>query len=196
MSKAKLFVSMLVVAVLVSFSTSFAQQLPADKAGHKADYLYSKLKLDKDQYTKVYQSLLTYETKVKDLKGDKKANAEAMKKLQAEQNTELGKIFTKDQASKFDGMKEKLYKQSFKKKKAVKKEGVEEKKDATKEGTKDMKKEEKKDAKKDMKKDEKKDAKKDAKKEVKKDEKKDAKKDVKKDEKKDVKKDEKKDTKK
>ena len=87
MSKAKLFVSLLVVALLVSFTTtSFAQQYPGDKAGHKADYLYSKLKLDKDQYTKVYQSLLSYEMKVKDLKGDKKAKAESLKKLQAEEN--------------------------------------------------------------------------------------------------------------
>ena len=154
---------MLVVAVLLSFSTSFAQQLPADKAGHKADYLYSKLNLDKDQYTKVYQSLLTYETKVKDLKG----NNEGIKKLQTEQNTELGKIFTKDQSAKYDGVKDKMYKQSFKKKNVVKKEGVEEKVDAKKEAVKE-KKESKKEAK-DMKKEEKKDA---SKKEVNKDTKK------------------------
>lgn len=194
MSKAKLFVSLLVVALLVSFTTtSFAQQYPGDKAGHKADYLYSKLKLDKDQYTKVYQSLLSYEMKVKDLKGDKKAKAESLKKLQAEENTELGKIFNKDQATKFDGMKEKLYKMSFKKKAAVKKEGVtEEKKDATKDAKKDEKKVDKKDAKKDatkdVKKEEKKDAKKDVKKEEKKADKKDAKKDAPKEEKKDAKK--------
>ena len=96
MSKVKLFVSLLVVTLLVTFSTSsFAKDFPGDKAGKKADYLYSKLKLDKDQYTKVYQALLSYEMKVKDLKGDKKANEEAMKKAQTETNTELGKIFTK-----------------------------------------------------------------------------------------------------
>lgn len=191
MLKAK---SLLVIfAILVAFvGTTLAKEFPGDKAGKKADFLYKKLALTNDQYTKVYQTLFDYESKI-----DTKCHAKGHKcddKCKTEcanmQKTVLGdieKILNKDQVTKFTPMKDNFFKMSMKKKvKKVKKEETTENKDVKKEVKKDAKKEDKKDVKKEEKKD---------KKEVKKEEKKD-KKEVKKEEKKEVKKEEKKDEKK
>ncbi len=169
--------ALLVLVILAGFfGSAFAVNFPGDRAGWKADYLYKKLKLTKEQYAAVYPAYFNYEQKVDDLKAkklDKKGLATEMTKLQAGVNAEIEKSLTKDQLAKWTPMKDKFYKLTPKKK--VRKEKVE-----------DTKKEEKKD----VKKDEKKDVKKDTKKEVKKEEKKDVKKEEKKDVKKDVKKEE------
>jgi hypothetical protein len=184
MLKAK---SLLVIfALLVAFvGTSLAKEFPGDKAGKKADYLYKKLTLTNDQYTKVYQVLFNYESKIyekchaKGHKCDEKCKTEC----KASQTAVLGdieKVLNKDQVTKFAPMKEKFFKMSMKKSvKKVKKEEGTETKEVKKEEKKDVKKEEKKDVKKD-----KKETKKEEKKDVEKEEKKDVKKEEKKDEKK------------
>lgn len=178
-----------VLVLLVAFvGTTLAKEFPGDRAGKKADYLYKKLTLTNDQYTKVYQVLFNLENKidekcnVKGKKCDEKCKTDC-KALQTAALGDIDKILTKDQVTKFAPMKENFFKMSMKKKvkKVKKEEGVE---------NKDVKKDVKKDEKTDVKKEEKKD-----KKEVKKEDKKD-KKDTKKEEKKDVKKEEKKDDKK
>lgn len=165
MFKFKSLVVLLVFALLASFTMgAIAKDWPGDRAGKKADYLYKKLGLTLEQYTKTYQAFLDYEKKVDALalnKMDKKAKDEACVKLQTEVNANLAKIFTKDQNVKFDGMKAKFYKKVYTKKKRVVKKTettTEPKKDVKKEEPKkDVKKEE---PKKDVKKEEKKDAKK------------------------------------
>jgi len=182
MLKAK---SLLVIfAILVAFvGTTLAKEFPGDKAGKKADYLYKKLALTNDQYTKVYQTLFDYETKVagkchaKGHKCDDKCKTECAN-WQKSVLGDIEKVLNKDQVTKFAPMKDKFFKMSMKKK--VKK--------VTKDETTTT---EKKDEKKDVKKEEKKD-----KKETKKETKKEEKKDVKKEEKKEVKKEEKKEEKK
>ena len=123
MFKFKSLVVLLVFALLVSFTMSAtAKSWPGDRAGSKSDYLYKKLKLSLEQYTKTYQAFLEYEKKVDAAsltKMDKKAKEESCKKLQNEVNAELAKIFTKDQNASFDKMKAKFYTQSLKKKKRV-----------------------------------------------------------------------------
>jgi len=181
MVKTKLIALFLLVAVLFAFSNLNAKDLPGDKAGRKSDYLYKKLGLSLDQYTKTYQAFLAYEFKVednmkmskKDKAGIKDANAKAKTALVGE----LGKIFTKDQNDKFVKMQDKVIDMKYKKrvKKAPKEEGKKEegkKEEPKKDTKKEVKKDEKKDVKKDTKKDEKKDTKKDTKKDEKKDDKK------------------------
>ena len=158
--------ALLVLAILFAFvSGSFAKEFPGDRAGRKADYLYKKLSLTNDQYTKVYQTLLAFETKMVDKnKADRTASETSVL-------NDIEKILNKDQVAKFAPMKDKFFRMSYKKKvRKVKKETTEgtEKK----EEKKDVKKEEKKDVKKEVKKEEKKDVKKDVKKEEKKDDKK------------------------
>ncbi|MBI5402693.1 MAG: hypothetical protein HY959_04790 [Ignavibacteriae bacterium] len=166
MLKAK---SLLVIfAILIAFvGTTLAKEFPGDKAGKKADYLYKKLALTNDQYTKVYQVLFDYETKVaskchaKGHKCDDKCKTECANM----QKTALGdieKVLNKDQVTKFTPMKDKFFKMSMKKK--VKKV----KKDETTTETKEVKKDEKKDVKKETKKEEKKETKKEEKKDEKK----------------------------
>jgi hypothetical protein len=172
--------ALLVLVILVGFfGSAFAVNFPGDRAGWKADYLYKKLNLTKEQYAAVYPAYFNYETKVDDLKAkklDKKGLEAEMTKLQAGVNAEIEKTLTKDQVTKWTPMKDKFYKMTWKKKvRKPKTEGTEEVK-------KDEKKDVKKEDKKDVKKDTKKEVKKDEKKEVKKEEKKDVKKDVKKEE--------------
>jgi hypothetical protein len=173
MLKAK---SLLVVfALLIAFvGTTLAKEFPGDRAGKKADYLYKKLTLTNDQYTKVYQTLFAYENKIdekchaKGHKCDEKCKTEC-KTMQTSLLGDIDKILNKDQVTKFAPMKEKFFKMSMKKKvKKVKKDEATE--------NKDVKKDVKKDEKKDVKKEEKKDVKKEEKKDVKKEEKKDVKK--------------------
>lgn len=160
MLKKKVLVTLLTLMLLLSFSVvSFAKDLPGDRAGRKADHLWKNLKLNDDQYVKVYQTLLDYEMKVDAMKLNKMAQTakdEELKKMQERVNTELGKIFTKDQNEKFGKCKAKFHKMSFrvKKRKVVKNIGMtDEKKDAKKEVKKDDKKDLKKEEKKDLKKD-------------------------------------------
>lgn len=154
MLKAK---SLLVIfAILIAFAgTTIAKEFPGDKAGKKADYLYKKLALTNDQYTKVYQVLFNYETKVsekchaKGHKCDDKCKTDCANM----QKTALGdieKILNKDQVTKFTPMKDKFFKMSMKKK--VKKVKKDETTTETKEVKKDVKKETKKEEKKDEKK--------------------------------------------
>ena len=158
---------LVIIALLVAFvGTTLAKEFPGDKAGKKADYLYKKLALTNDQYTKVYQILFAYESKAyekchaKGHKCDDKCKTEC-KTSQTNVLGDIDKVLNKDQVTKFAPMKEKFFKMSYKKKvkKVVKEEGTTEKK----EEKKDVKKDEKKDVKKDVKKEEKKDVKKDEK---------------------------------
>jgi hypothetical protein len=160
---------LVIVALLIAFiGTSMAKEFPGDKAGKKADYLYKKLSLTNDQYTRVYQILFDYESKmyekchIKGHKCDEKCKTEC-KTAQGNVLNDIDKVLNKDQVVKFAPMKEKFFKMSMKKKvKKIKKE----------EGTEEVKKDTKKDEKKDVKKDVKKEEKKDVKKEEKKDDKK------------------------
>jgi hypothetical protein len=159
MLKAK---SLLVVLVLlVAFvGTTLAKEFPGDRAGKKADYLYKKLTLTTDQYTRVYQTLFAFETNMdvkcheKGKKCDEKCIAEC-KTMQTAVLGDIEKILTKDQVTKFAGMKDSFFKMSMKKKvKKVKKEEGLDNKDVKKDLKKDVKKDEKKDVKKDVKKEE------------------------------------------
>jgi hypothetical protein len=171
MLKVKSFVALVIFAVLFSFmGTSFAKDYPGDRAGRKADYLYKKLSLTTDQYTKIYQSFLSYELKIDDLqkaKKDKVAYKDELTKLKASESADVEKLLNKDQVTKFAAIKDKMCKMNFKKK-------VRKPKTETTEGT--EKKEEKKDVKKEEKKEVKKETKKEDKKDVKKEEKKEEKK--------------------
>ncbi|MCX6164329.1 MAG: hypothetical protein NTU73_05625 [Ignavibacteriae bacterium] len=160
--------SLLVIfALLIAFvGTTMAKEFPGDKAGKKADYLYKKLSLTNDQYTRVYQVLFDYESKMYDKchtkghKCDDKCKTEC-KTAQGNVLGEIDKVLNKDQVTKFAPMKEKFFKMSMKKKeKKVKKEEGIENKDVKKDVGKDVKKDEKKDVKKETKKEEKKDEKK------------------------------------
>jgi hypothetical protein len=170
MFKTKFVALLVIVTAFFALSASLtAKELPGDKAGNKSDYLYKKLGLSMDQYTKTYQAFLAYESKVEDnmkqFKTDKAACKDANTKAKTALEGELGKIFNKEQNDKFASMKDKAIDMKFKKK--VKKETTEgtEKKDETK------KEEPKKDVKKDTKKETKKEEpKKDVKKEMKKEE--------------------------
>lgn len=160
MHKKKVLVTLLILILLLSFSVvSFTKDLPGDRAGRKADHLWKNLKLSDDQYVKVYHTLLDYEMKVDAMKLNKMAQTakdEQLNKMQENVNTELGKIFTKDQNGKFSICKAKFHKMSFrvKKKKVVKTiEMTDEKKEVKKEVKKDDKKDFKKEEKKDIKKD-------------------------------------------
>lgn len=151
--------SLLVIfALVIAFiGTSVAKELPGDKAGKKADYLYKKLSLTNEQYTRVYQILFDFESKsyekhhAKGHKCDEKCKSEC-KTLQTNTLSEIDKVLSKDQITKFNPMKEKFFKMTFKKK--IKK--VTNDENMNKEEKKDVKKEEKKDVGKDVKKDEKK----------------------------------------
>ncbi len=153
--------SLLVILVLLFafVGTTIAKDFPGDKAGRKADYLYKKLSLTNDQYTRVYQILFDYESKIyekmhiKGHKCDEKCKAEC-KAMQNNVLGEIEKVLNKEQVTKFTPLKEKFFKITYKKKvkKVVKEEGTTEKK----EEKKDVKKEEKKDVKKETKKEEKK----------------------------------------
>jgi hypothetical protein len=158
---------LVIFALLVAFvGTTLAKEFPGDRAGKKADYLYKKLTLTNDQYSRVYQILFDYESKI-----DEKCHAKGHKcddkcktECKAMQTTVLGdidKVLNKDQVTKFAGMKDKFFQCSMKKKvrKVKKQEGIENK-EVKKDVSKDVKKDEKKDVKKDVKKDEKKDVKK------------------------------------
>jgi hypothetical protein len=177
MFKTKFIALLVIVAALFALSSNLtAKELPGDLAGKKADYLYKKLGLSMDQYTKTYQAFLAYEFKVEDnmkaMKKDKAAYKDANSKAKTALVGELGKVFTKDQAPKFETMKDKVVDMKFKKRvKKMTTEGTEKKDETKKE---EPKKEVKKDTKKDTKKEEpKKEVKKDTKKEEpKKDEKK------------------------
>jgi hypothetical protein len=166
---------LVIFALLVAFvGTTLAKEFPGDRAGKKADYLYKKLTLTNDQYTRVYQILFDYESKIYEIchakghKCDEKCKTEC-KTMQTTVLGDIDKVLNKDQVTKFAPMKEKFFKMSMKKrvKKVKKEEGIENK-DVKKDVGKDVKKDEKKDVKKDVKKDEKKDVKKEEKKDVKK----------------------------
>lgn len=166
MLKFKNVLTLLVLALLFSFvSSTFAKQLPGDVAGQRADYLYKKLNLTTDQYTKVYQAVLAHVVKCDATCNakDKKASKDEMKKMCDALNADITKILTKDQVAKFEPMKDKwMHAKLTKKVRKVKTDGTE---------NKDVKKEEKKDVKKDTKKEVKKDVKKEEpKKDVKKEE--------------------------
>jgi hypothetical protein len=157
MFKTKLVALLVIVVALFAFSVNLsAKELPGDKAGSKSDYLYKKLGLSLEQYSKTYQAFLAYEFKVEDnakqYKTDKAAHKDACAKAKTALEGELAKIFNKEQNDKFAPMKDKVINMKFKKK--VKKETTEgtEKKEEPK---KDVKKEEpKKDTKKETKKEE------------------------------------------
>jgi len=146
MLKSKLLVSLLVVALLFAFTAStFAKDLPGDRAGRKADYLWKRIKLTDDQYVKVYQTLLDYEKKYDAMKLNKMAKPakeEAIKKMQEGVYIDFGKIFTKDQSEKFGKYKANFFKKTYikKKKRVIKTETTGENKEVKKEEKKDDKK--------------------------------------------------------
>ncbi len=103
---------MFLFAALIGFSTdSFAQKLPADRAGKEADMLYKKLNLSSDQYSKVYSSLLSYYTKqdvnMKEYKNDMKACEEACKKDWETVKSSMSSVLNKDQLAEFSKMNDK-----------------------------------------------------------------------------------------
>lgn len=127
-------------------SSSFAQVYPGDIAGAKADYLYNKLKLTNEQYTKVYTLYFEAHKKLDAMKLNKMA--EDAKKKQMEDlinstNAEIEKLLTKEQKDKWVTVKEKVCKVKYVKpvKKITKTETTDETK---KDEKKDVKKEEKK----------------------------------------------------
>jgi hypothetical protein len=147
MFRTKLVAFLIVITALFAISLNLsAKNLPGDNAGRKSDYLYKKLGLSLDQYTKTYQAFLAYEFKVEDnmktFKTDKVAGKDACAKAKTALEGELAKIFTKEQNDKFAPMKDKVFKMKFKKK--VKKETTEgtEKKEEGKDVKKETKKEE------------------------------------------------------
>ena len=149
MLKLKVILTLVLFAFLFS-SISFAQKLPGDRAGYKADYLYKKLSLTNDQYAQVYKLFLAHEIKcIEDAKtkSTKKCSEECKKEHEAI-NAEISKILTKEQLPKFEAIKDKWDKKVYKKKvrKIKKTEGTE-----NKEEKKEVKKEDKKDDKKDKK---------------------------------------------
>ncbi len=163
MFKTKLVALLVIVSALFALSTTLtAKELPGDLAGKRADYLYTKLGLSMDQYTKTYQAFLAYEFKVEDnmkqMKKDKAAYNDANAKAKTALLGELGKVLNKDQAPKFETMKDKVINMKYKKRvKKMTTEGTEKKDETKKDVNKDTKKEEpKKDTKKEVKKDTKK----------------------------------------
>ncbi len=139
---------MLVVAALFVSANLFAKNFPGDIAGARADYLYKKLKLTNEQYTKVYSIFLEAAMKMDGMdmkKMSKDSKNETMKKMHDETMSKVEKVLTKDQLTLWPKEKEKVCK--VKPKKIVKK-------------TTESKEEVKKDEKKEVKKDEKKDVKK------------------------------------
>lgn len=149
MLKLKVILTLVLFAFLLS-SISYAQNLPGDRAGRKADFLYKKLSLTNDQYAQIYKLFLGHETKyIEDAKTKGKHKcSEECKKEHESMNAEISKILTKEQLPKFEAIKDKWDKKVYKKKvrKIKKTEGTE-----NKEEKKEVKKEEKKDDKKDKK---------------------------------------------
>jgi outer membrane biosynthesis protein TonB len=144
----KTFLSLVIAAIFFS-ANLFAQNLPGDMAGAKADYLYKKLKLTNEQYASVYSIFLDAHMKMDGMK-DKNMDKDQMTKMHDETMGKIEKVLTKDQQANWGTEKVKVCK--VKPRKVVKK-VTEEKKD-------EVKKEEKKEVKKEVKKEEKKDAKK------------------------------------
>ena len=145
---------LLVLAALFVSANLFAKNFPGDEAGAKADYLYKKLKLTNEQYSKVYSMFLESAMKMDAMMLNKmapEAKKEQMKKLHDDTMAGIEKMLTKEQLANWPKAKDKVC--SVKYKKPVKKD---EKKDVKKEEKKDVKKEEKKDVKKEEKKDAKK----------------------------------------
>lgn len=137
--------ALLVIAIIVGFlGSAFAVSFPGDRAGMKSDYLYKKINLTVEQNKKVYPVYLNNEMKVEDLKVkklDKKAYADELVKLQAGVDKEMNTVLTKDQLTKWNAMKDKFNKMTWKKKvRKHKTEGTEEVKNE--EPKKEVKKEE------------------------------------------------------
>ena len=148
---------MLVLAALFVSANLFAKNFPGDEAGAKADYLYKKLKLTNEQYSKVYSMFLESAMKMDAMMLNKmapEAKKEQMKKLHDDTMAGIEKMLTKEQLANWPKAKDKVcsvkYKKPVKKVTDSSKEEVkkDEKKDVKKEEKKDVKKEEKKDAKK------------------------------------------------
>ncbi len=127
-------------------SSTFAQVYPGDIAGAKADYLYKKLKLTNEQYTKVYSIYFETQKKVDAMMLNKMADNAKKKQMEDLRNStraEIEKLLTKEQKDKWGTVKEKVCKVKYVKpvKKVAKSETKEEVK---KDEKKDVKKEEKK----------------------------------------------------
>jgi len=106
---------MLVVLVLISAAT-FAQKGkhnhdPKERAARHADHLKKELLLNEDQYTKVKSLNEKYSERYaavrKDTSLTRGRTMSQMKSIRGEQETELKKILTPDQATKWDALKAK-----------------------------------------------------------------------------------------
>lgn len=134
---------LLIFGFIFAFAAStFAQVYPGDIAGAKADFLYKKLKLTSEQYSKVYILYFDAHKKVDAMKLNKMADDAKKKQMEDVRNStnaEIEKILTKEQKDKWGSVKDKVCKVKYVKhvKKVVKTETMEE-----------TKKEEKKDEKK------------------------------------------------
>jgi hypothetical protein len=108
----KKFITMMIlfVALAIAGSSSFAQNLPGDKAGRVADMLFKKLNLTQEQYSKVYSSLLGYYTNqanyTKDFKGNKSAYNDACMKDWEKVKTSMSSVLNKDQLAEFSSISE------------------------------------------------------------------------------------------
>lgn len=140
---------MLVIAALFVSANLFAKSFPGDEAGAKADYLYKKLNLTSEQYSKVYSMFLESAMKMDAMMLNKmapEAKKEQMKKLHDDTMAGIEKLLTKDQLASWPKAKDKVCKVKYHK--PVKKASDENKEEVKKEEKKDVKKEEKKDTKK------------------------------------------------
>lgn len=134
---------MLVIAALFVSANVFAKNYPGDIAGARADYLYKKLKLTNEQYTKVYTIFLETAMKMDGMdmnKMSKDAKNEQMKKMHDETMSKVEKVLTKEQLTLWPKEKEKVCK--VKPKKVVKKTTTDSKEEVKKDEKKDVKKEE------------------------------------------------------
>jgi Spy/CpxP family protein refolding chaperone len=108
---------MLVVLVLIS-AVTFAQKGrghhdPKERATKRADHMKKELSLNDDQYAKVKSLNEKYSERYAAVKKDtsltRGRTMSRMKSIRSEQETELKKILTPDQATKWDALKAKRH---------------------------------------------------------------------------------------
>ncbi len=126
--KRTLILSILLAAVTFVFSsgTIFSQDLgkktPEERAKHRADKMQEHLSLSSEQYTQVYDIMLSQAQQVDALKSsstDKDAAREKMKALRQDTDSKLTAVFNTDQTQKWNTFKEKM-KEKHKNKKGKK----------------------------------------------------------------------------
>lgn len=105
--------AMVIFMIFAFAGVILAHNYPGDYAGAKADYLYKKLNLTTEQYTKIYQIYLDAHSKLDAMnmnKMEKDAKKKAMSELMDKTNAEIQKVFTKEQLEKWPKIKNKVCK--------------------------------------------------------------------------------------